>query len=156
MATLPSCDLAPGQERSWQLGPRDHSGAAPESESGSLEPPEPPPGFEGVDFDAKEIGDGSKEARKRAHKAVLKHFESLLNTETVEGPGEARTLRVWMKEAERRAKPLPGSTTAEAEGLSSERPGRGKSKAVGEGSEQDSKGGKSKGKGGKGGKGKDK
>eukprot|EP00435_Cladocopium_sp_Y103_P073373 s33_g43.t1 len=60
-----------------------------------------PPSY--VDFNAADIKDGSKEARKKAHEVILKHFGSFLNTETVESSG-ARMLRVWMREAEKKAK----------------------------------------------------
>eukprot|EP00931_Biecheleriopsis_adriatica_P102317 TRINITY_DN77304_c0_g1_i1.p1 TRINITY_DN77304_c0_g1~~TRINITY_DN77304_c0_g1_i1.p1 ORF type:complete len:851 (-),score=214.62 TRINITY_DN77304_c0_g1_i1:47-2566(-) len=101
-----------------------------------------PPGF--VDFDTAAIGDGSKEARKKAHKAVLKHLGTLLNTETVEGQDDTRTVRIWMREAEKRAKGPCGSAAAEPSAATGESKGGkgkgGKSKGKGKGSKKGGKG----------------
>jgi len=92
-----------------------------------------------VDFDSDALGDGSKEARKKAHQVVLKHFGQVLNTETLEGDGGKRTIRIWMKDAEKDAK----SSTLMRDQRAQENQGGGKAKG-------------SKGKGGKGKKGKGK
>lgn len=119
-------------------------GAPVEEEAGKEEKAPP---F--VDVDSASIGDGSKEARKVAHKALMKHFASTLNTETLEGDGGSRTIRIWMKDAERRVKSLPGAAAAAAPDEGGKGKGKGKGKDKGK-----DKGKKGKGKG-KGGKGKD-
>ncbi|CAE7233273.1 PUS7 [Symbiodinium necroappetens] len=82
-----------------------------------------PPGY--VDLSTEEISDGSKEARKKAHQVVLKHFSSFLNTETVEADG-SRCIRVWMREAERKAKaPTAASPSPQSSGKGAKK-GKGK------------------------------
>eukprot|EP00439_Symbiodinium_sp_Y106_P066328 s3576_g10.t2 len=98
------------------------------------------PGY--VDLSAEDISDGSKEARKKAHQVVLKHFSSFLNTETVEADG-SRCIRVWMREAERKAKARTTATTPIPSGDSS---GKGAKKGKGKAGKGR---GKSKGKSGK-------
>ena len=61
-----------------------------------------------IDLKASDIKDGSKEARKEAHAVIQKHF-SFLSTETVEVSGE-RMIRIWMKEAEKKAKAAKAPT----------------------------------------------
>ncbi|CAJ1336029.1 unnamed protein product [Effrenium voratum] len=130
-------DAALGQGNAQELQSFLQKQTVAEASSDAGEGAAEAPAF--VDFSSAEI-DG-KEARKKAHAAILKHFGSFLNTETVELPEGARMLRIWMREAERKAKaPTPGSQAQTSGGK-----GKGKGKAKG----------KAKGKGGKG-KGKDK
>eukprot|EP00929_Paragymnodinium_shiwhaense_P029463 TRINITY_DN16874_c0_g2_i1.p1 TRINITY_DN16874_c0_g2~~TRINITY_DN16874_c0_g2_i1.p1 ORF type:complete len:855 (-),score=275.82 TRINITY_DN16874_c0_g2_i1:177-2684(-) len=72
-----------------------------------------PPSY--VDLEADKLGDGSKEARKNAHKAILEGFDTVLNTETVDVDG-VRQVRVWMRDAERRVKSLPGQQAEDSGG----------------------------------------
>uniref|UniRef100_A0A7S0B4G5 TRUD domain-containing protein n=1 Tax=Pyrodinium bahamense TaxID=73915 RepID=A0A7S0B4G5_9DINO len=109
-----------------------------DSSSGELAPPP----F--VDINASCLGDGSKDARKRAHQAVLNHFGSFLNTETVERDGGARCIRIWMREAERRAKPPRGNADGDSRTCKGQGGQGGKGKGKGKGR------GKAKGKGGRG------
>lgn len=116
---------------------------------GDVEPPaaeapaakEAPPGF--VDFDSSAIGDGSKQARTRAHQTVTKHLTEFLTSETIEGDGGKRTIRIWMREAERKAKSF---TLACEQRSQDEQSKGGKGKGKGKGKDK----GKSKGKKGKG------
>ncbi|CAE7587432.1 PUS7 [Symbiodinium pilosum] len=87
-----------------------------------------------VDFDADGINDGSKEARKKAHQIILKHLGSFINTETVESDG-SRSIRVWMREAERKAK-APAATSDSSHGKGAKK-GKGKG---GKGKGKNSKG----------------
>eukprot|EP00930_Biecheleria_cincta_P055608 TRINITY_DN4191_c0_g2_i2.p1 TRINITY_DN4191_c0_g2~~TRINITY_DN4191_c0_g2_i2.p1 ORF type:complete len:811 (+),score=196.03 TRINITY_DN4191_c0_g2_i2:36-2468(+) len=101
---------------------------------------EEPPGY--LDLDGAKLGDGSKDARKRAHKAVLEAFEAFLNTETVEGDNGSRAIRIWMREAELKAKARAATSDRADERGGEEGGKKGKSKDKG-------KKGKGKGKKGK-------
>ena len=92
-----------------------------------------PPGF--LDLVAAEISDGSKEARKKAHEVLLKHFGSFLNTETVDSSG-VRMIRIWMREAEKKAK----APFEELGDKGKDGKGKGKNKSKGKGKK--TKGGK--------------
>ncbi|CAJ1370254.1 unnamed protein product [Effrenium voratum] len=128
-------DAALGQGNAQELQSFLQKQTVAEASSDAGEGAAEAPAF--VDFSSAEI-DG-KEARKKAHAAILKHFGSFLNTETVELPEGARMLRIWMREAERKAKaPTPGSQ-AQTSGGKGKGKGKAKSKAKG-------KGGKGKGK----------
>ena len=125
----------------------EEPGGAPAPPAAPPAPPAEAPPF--VDIDSAKIGDGSKDARKAAHRTVLKCFGSFLNTETLDDKEGVRTIRVWMREAEKKVKSLPDEV------------GRGEKTAKGEKGEKGSKGdkggkGKGKDKGKKGKKGKDK
>ncbi|CAK0860732.1 unnamed protein product, partial [Prorocentrum cordatum] len=146
------CDFLRRQRPGGQAGaPPSGSERPPPSgggEGGAAEASEEPPPF--VDFDVDGIGDGSKEARKRAHQTVSKLFGSFLNTETVEGEGDTRTIRVWMREAEKRAKAAPGAAAdgsgRDGKGAAGAKDGGGKGRGKGKGKGKD-KGKKGKGKG---------
>ncbi|CAK8999046.1 Multisubstrate pseudouridine synthase 7 (RNA pseudouridylate synthase 7) (RNA-uridine isomerase 7) [Durusdinium trenchii] len=127
-----------GQKYSQELLGFLQEQAPPKKETPPELPEEPPEKAERRDFldlIAAEVKDGSKEARKKAHEVILKHFGSFLNTETVEakpGEGEAgtRVIRIWMREAEKKVKTSMGKAAPE-EGKGT-RKGKNKSKGKGQ------------------------